>query len=391
VDFNLTDEQQALRTSARTLSVSQCFPYLAARPERPISAEELKELFSMVEPLGVLSARTPPELGGSGMSCVEYGIVMEQLPPALSVAVQAHEGTAARIAASGNVDLQTRFLPPLISGAAIAATATSEPNVGSDPRAVSATATVEGDQFRITGQKLWVTNGTVADILMVIAKIQRDDGTSETGRLIVDRRETPYSAREVEATGLKQGHLAEIFFDGLLVPIANEVRDGGAFHQQMTSSWLANRAMLGLIASGIARRALEASIRYAKQRKQFGAVIGSFQLVQELIVEIAMIADISQLLAYRALGAIDRGDRPHAETSMAKLYGTHAAVRACQLAIEVHGSFGLTREYGMEQMLRDALMLNFPDGTRQIQQLILGRELLGIRAFRPTGTSESGT
>ncbi|MGA8116279.1 MAG: acyl-CoA dehydrogenase family protein [Actinocatenispora sp.] len=382
MDFRLSDEQRLLSDTARRMATETLFPQLHELPETPVPHERLVRLFGLVEPLGVLGARVPEEMGGSGLSCLEYGLVMEQLPPVLAVAVQAHEGTASRIALGGDDDQRREFLPRLLNGTAIAATATSEPEVGSDPRAVAALAESTGTGFRLSGRKLWVTNGTVADLLMVVARLRRADGTVETGRLLLDRAVSPFETREVEAIGLRQGHLAEVTLDAVPVPARNEIRDAGRFHQQMTRTWLANRAMLGLIGAGIARRALDASVRYARERKQFGAVIGSYQLVQELIVQIAMAADIGQLLAYRALSMIDDGGWPHAETSMAKLYGTDAAVRACSLAIEVHGSYGLTVEYGLERMLRDARMLGFPDGTRQVQQLIIGRELLGIRAFR---------
>lgn len=385
MDFELTDTERMLAEAARRVAAREIEPALAAHPpDRPLPKATVLQLYKSVAPLGYLGARIPEADGGSGLTYVMLGILNEALPPVLALSLLGHESTVKRIEMGGTAEQKARFLPDLLAGRKIAATATSEPNVGSDPRGIETTAAPDGDWFVLNGEKLWTTNGSILDTAIIVASLGKDGaGRSLLTRFVVDREESPFESREVPTMGLQQGHLAELVFRDCRVPRANLIGEPGDAHASLTFAWLANRANTGLMGVHLAQRALDASVAYARERVQFGRPIGGFQLVQEMLAEMATLTDASRLLCYRALGLLDRGVWCHRESSMAKAYATESAVRVTNLAIQIHGAYGLTKEFPLERWARDARMLTVPDGTTQIQQLIIGRELTGLRAFSP--------
>jgi alkylation response protein AidB-like acyl-CoA dehydrogenase len=345
-------------------------PALAPLPvDEPVSAEVLRELNRHAREFGVFGARVPAEHGGSELSCLGLGVVLERLPPFLAMSAVSQEATTFRIASAADEALRERFLPGLVAGTTIAASGISEPGAGSDPRSIGTTATPDGDRIRLRGTKLWITNATVADVILVLA---RHADTGELVRVLVDCAETPLETREVPMSGLRQGHLGEVAID-VEVPAGQLLAGSQGTRDALTRSWLANRPNVGLIACNIASRALAFSIEHVRERRQFGQPIGGFQLVQGVLADVATELDAARLLCYRALAALDEGQRAAREASM--------AVRATLRCQELFGSAGSALEYPLDQWLRDARMLTFPDGTRQIHQLVIGRDLTGISAF----------
>jgi alkylation response protein AidB-like acyl-CoA dehydrogenase len=332
--------------------------------------------------LGYHGARLPEADGGSGLTYVMLGLLNETFPPVLTMSLLGHESTIKRIHMGGTPAQKERFLPDLLEARRIGGTASSEPNVGSDPRGIETTAVADGDHYVLNGTKLWTTNGSIIDTAIVVASLGRDAaGRNLITRIIVDRAESPFESREVPAIGLQQGHLGELVFRDCRVPKANVLGEPGDAHRSLTFTWLANRPGMGLIGVHLAQRALDASVAHARQRVQFGQPIAKFQLIQAMLAEMSTLTDAGRLLCYRALGLLDRGVWCHRESSMAKAFATEAAVKVTNMAVQVHGSYGLTREAPLEKWARDARMLTLPDGTTQIQQLIIGRELVGLRAF----------
>jgi alkylation response protein AidB-like acyl-CoA dehydrogenase len=310
------------------------------------------------------------------------GLINECLPPVLGFSLLGQESTIKRIHMSGTDQQKDRFLPDLLAGKRLAGTAASEPNVGSDPRGIETTAVPDGDHYVLNGTKLWITNGPILDTALVVASLGRDaSGKNLITRFIVDREESPFESKEIPTVGLQQGPLGELTFRDCRVPKANMLGEPGDAHHSLTFTWLANRPNIGLFGVHLMQKALDASIVYARQRAQFGQPIARFQLVQEMLAEMSTLIDASRLLCYRALALLDRGVWCHRESSIAKAFATEAAVRVTNLAIQLHGSYGLTKEAPLEGWARDARMLTLPDGTTQIHQLIIGRELVGLRAF----------
>ena len=216
----------------------------------------------------------------------------------------------------------------------------------------------------------------------VTCRIANGEGTFRLMRVLVDRAESTFEAREVAMHGLRQAPLGEVVFDNCRVPARNVCPDTGDTARLLTLTWLANRPLVGLMAVHLAQRALEAAREYSGIRTQFGKRIGGFQLIQHDLAEIETAVVTSRLTCYHALAALDRGERANGLSAMAKRYSVEACERAIALAMRIHGAMGLSRELGLEQFARDVRTLTAPDGTPGILSLIQGRELTGIDAFR---------
>jgi alkylation response protein AidB-like acyl-CoA dehydrogenase len=329
------------------------------------------------------AARIPEASGGAEMSALTMGLIYEQLPPAIGLAVIAHEGTGARLFLGSTPEQRERFLPDIMSARRIACTGNTEPDVGSDPRSVKTRAVEEGDSYVVNGRKMWITNASICDLINVTCSVGNDEkGLSRMLRVVIERDQSPFTADEISMLGLRQGHLSEVVFENCRVPKANALGEAGDAARVLTLTWLANRPIFGLFAVHLAQKALDAALVYTADRSQFGRKINSFQLIQELLADISAAVISSRLLCYYALSCIDNGDRANHVSSMAKRVAISQCQRAISLAMEVHGAMGLSREMGLEQLLRDARMLTVPDGTNQILTLIEGRELTGVAAFR---------
>lgn len=383
MDFELSEIEQQFCDILTDVVDRRMNPILERSPaDAPLPKAAMLELYDHLGNLGLTSARTPENEGGSGLGHFLLGASMEILPAFLGVSLVGHESTVRRISMASNQAVSSKYLPDLVVGKKISGSATSEPNVGSDPRSIETRAVRDGDSYILNGVKLWTTNGSIADVVVVVASLGTDDkGRNLITRIVVDREESPFTSSEVPALGLQRGHLGEIFFEDCRVPAENVIGEPGDAHQSLTATWLGNRPCLGLIGIGLAQKALDASVAYSKERIQFGNPIGKFQLIQEMLADMSTEILAGRLLAYKALTLLDKGEWPAIETSMAKYYGTELGVRATSKAIQIHGSSGLTKWLPVEEWYRDARMLPLPDGSTQIQQLIIGRELTGQRAF----------
>jgi alkylation response protein AidB-like acyl-CoA dehydrogenase len=383
MDFGLSEEQRMIVDAARRLVEKHIQPILDANDkDRPLPKPAILMIMEKAADLGLTSARIPEEAGGAGMRMLDYGLIGEQMPASVALILQPHEATTARVYFGCSADQKERYLKDLIMGRRIACTASTEPDVGSDPRGVRTTVTEEGDFLVLNGRKQWISNSTVCDLMNVTCRKVNADGTSTLGRVLVERAESPFETREVQMHGLRQAPLGEVLFAGCRVPKRNLCPETGDTARLLTLTWLANRPLVGLLAVGLAQKALDAAREYAGVRKQFGRYIGGFQLIQNDLAEIETAVVASRLLCYNALAALDRGERANGLSAMAKRYAVDACDRAIALAMRIHGAMGLSRELGLEQMARDVRTLTIPDGTPGILTLIQGRELTGIDPFR---------
>lgn len=384
MDFQLNSDERMIQDSARQMTERDILPIMAAHSaDEPLPKEAMQTIFKICATQGLTAARIPESAGGAEMSALMMGLIYEQLPPAIALAVIAHEGTGARLFLSSTPEQQERFLPDIISAGRLACTGNTEPDVGSDPRSVKTKAVEDGEHYVINGRKMWITNASICDLINVTCSVGQDDkGLSKLMRVVIERDQSPFTALEIPALGLRQGHLSEVLLENCRVPKANALGEAGDAARILTLTWLANRPIFGLFAVHLAQKALDAALIYARDRSQFGRAIGSFQLVQELLADISAAVTSSRLLCYYALSCIDNGERANHASAMAKRNAITACQRAISLAMEVHGAMGLSREMGLEQLYRDARMLTVPDGTNQILTLIEGRELTGIAAYR---------
>jgi len=384
MDFRLSDEQKMIQESIRKMVDRDITPILKSEdPNLPLPKEKVRQIVKICAQQGLTSARLPESAGGMGVSALTFGIMREQLPPTVSFFCGGQEGTALRIYMGGNEEQAERYVQPLISGDILACSGTTEPDAGSDPRAMRTRAVEDGDYMVVNGHKMWVTGAGVCDMMLVLATIGRDDkGHNRNIWLAVNQAESPFVQRKIHTLGLKQGHLGEAIFDNCRVPKKNIIGDEGTGGRVLKQTWLVQRPMLGLLAVRLAERALEAATKYAGEREMFGRKIGGFQLVQQLLADIAAAVTSSRLLCYYALNCIDNGVPSEQASSMAKRYSVDSCIRAISLAMEVHGAIGVSTELGLEELYRDARMLPIPDGTNQILTLIEGRALTGISAIR---------
>lgn len=386
MDFELTKEQTMVREQVRRFLDREIAPKADAWDrEGPLPKPLAHELLRKLIPLGYVVAPVPKEHGGLGMDLVTYGVMMEELKrcyASVGSLVTITGSTARTLAMSAPEGVRRRYLPGLLSGDLIGATAITEPNVGSDVSSIETRAVRRKDGYVLNGTKMWITNGGFADLVVVVAQTDPKLGAKGVGRFLVDRKESPFRSREIPKVGLRSSSTAELHFEDCALPGDSLLTPPGrGFAGAMQGLELA-RANAALAAVGVAQAALDVSIRYVKERRQFGKAIGGFQLVQEMVADMEIETQASRLLAYRALSRIDRGLPAAVESSVAKAYATEAAVRVTSRAIQVHGAYGLSEEYPLERYFRDARCYTIPDGTTQIQKLIIGRELIGLKAFR---------
>ncbi len=384
MDFNLTSEQRMAVESAQKMAAREIQPVLDAHdPDTPLPKEAMKGLLQICAGQGLTSARVPESAGGAGIPTLLFGLMFEQIPPVVAFAIVGQEATAARIALESTPEQRERLLPDLISAKRIACTGSTEPDVGSDARGIKTRVTEDGDHLVVNGDKMWITNASICDVINITGTLGQDDqGRNQIVRVVVDRDQSPFTSSKTPCLGFCQGHLGEVHFDNCRVPKENRLGSVGDAARVLTLTWLANRPLFGLMAVNMAQRALDAALTYAGDRKQFGKAIGNYQLVQELLADIETSIETSRLICYRALAAIDAGERANGLSAQAKRYALAACQRAISMAMEVHGSMGISRELGLEQLFRDVRMLPIPDGTNQILTLIQGRELTGVSAFR---------
>jgi alkylation response protein AidB-like acyl-CoA dehydrogenase len=385
MQFALSEEQALIRETARRMVERDIRPVLDRNdPDSALPRDEIRKIYAVLAPQGLMAPRLAAEDGGGALGMVNYGLMYEQIPPWLAVSIMGHECTVSRIHAESTPEQRARFLPDLLAGRKICGSATSEPGAGSDPRGISTRMRIDGDDIVINGRKMWITNGSIADIIAVACVGETDKkGRTTLKRVVVEPDKTDgVEVREIETTGLRQGHLAEAVFEDCRVPRGNLLEAGGDAAKMLTVTWNGNRPLCGLAAVHLAQRALEMAQEYAGVREQFGKPIAAHQLVQKNLADIETAVVTSRLVCYHALEALDRGERSNGISAMAKRYATTACERAINLAMHVHGGMGIASETGLERMLRDCRMLQVPDATNEILTLIQGRELTGIAAFR---------
>jgi alkylation response protein AidB-like acyl-CoA dehydrogenase len=384
VDFQLSEEQTLIRDSAIQMVERDIQPILDAHPaDKSLPKSAMRDLFAITARQGLCAPRIPVDQGGGGLKMLDYGLIFEQLPAWFAVSVMAHEVTASRIFAESTPAQRERFMPDLFSGKKIAGTATSEPGAGSDPRGLTTRMEIDGDTAIVNGRKLWISNGSIADIMAVTCI----DGVDEKGRntlkrIIVEPDISDFEIREIETVGLQQGHLSEAVFEDCRVPVENILSSGGDAARMLTVTWNGNRPLVGLAAAGLTQKAFKQAVEYAGIREQFGKPIAGHQLVQQHLADIESAIMSTRLLCYYALDMMDNGKRENGAAAMAKRHATKSCEAAISLAMHVHGGMGITREAGLERLWRDVRMLSVPDGIDDILTLIQGREITGIAAFR---------
>ncbi|KJY27741.1 acyl-CoA dehydrogenase family protein [Streptomyces katrae] len=384
MNLELSEEQEAVRRLARAFTEREVSPY-AADWDRAESVD--RAIVKKLGDVGFLGLTVPEEYGGSGGDHLSYALVTEELgrgDSAVRGIVSVSLGLVAKtVAAWGTEEQKRSWLPRLCSGEALGCFGLTEPGTGSDAAALTTRAVREGDAYVITGSKMFITNGTWADVVLLFARTDpATPGHRGISAFLVPADAPALTRREVHGKlGLRGQATAELALDGVRVPASAMLGPEGKGFSVAMSALAKGRMSVAAGCVGIAQAALDAAVSYAGQREQFGKPIAHHQLVQELIADISVDVDAARLLTWRVADLIDRG-RPFAtEASTAKLFASEAAVRAASNALQVHGGYGYIDEYPAGKLLRDARVMTLYEGTSQIQKLLIGRARTGVSAF----------
>jgi alkylation response protein AidB-like acyl-CoA dehydrogenase len=385
MDFDFSDEQKLLQQTVKRYLKDKIAPLADEYDRRgPMSKEVALWFINDLKTFGYVGTLVDAELGGAGLTHMDWAILHEELRGAyasLGGVVGIVASTSHGIAESENTALRDRVLPGLMSGDKIACTAITEPNVGSNAAGIETRAVLNGDSYVVNGAKMWISNGTIADYVVVTATTDKSLGASGICQLLVEKEVSPFESREIPKMGVKSFPTGEIIFDDCRVPQENLLRPAGQGFKRALKGLTFARCNAAITSVGIAQAAIDAAVRYAQERTQFGRPIGQFQLIQQMIAEMVADTDASRLLAYRAFFLQDQGRSALREASIAKAFATEAGWRTASKAVQIHGAYGLAEEYQVERYLRDARCYTFPDGTTEIQQLIVGRDVLGMSAI----------
>ena len=382
MDFSLTPEQELIRASAREFCEREIVPHTRDWDR----AEELdRGVVVKLAETGYLGATIASEYDGMGLDTVSYCLLMEELGRADSSVrgiVSVNLGLVGKTIAKWGTDEQKReWLPQLVSGAALGCYALTEPGSGSDPASLVTRAERDGDDWVLSGSKLFITLGSWAGLALVFAR-SGGEGARGLTCFLVPTGTAGFSATPIKGKlGLRAQDTAEVFLDGVRVPDSSRLGAEGDGFKVAMSALDNGRISLAAGCVGIAQGCLDACVKYAGERRQFGKTISSFQLIQELLADMSVELEAARLLTWRAALLADSGQRHTLESSIAKYYASEMSVRAANAAVQVHGGYGYVDEYPVGKYLRDERVTTLYEGTSQIQKLIIGRALTGESAF----------
>ena len=383
MDFSLGEEQQLLKKTVREFAEAEIGPHAREWDEKQ---EFPREVFTKLGELGLMGVVWPAQYGGSEMSTLDYAIVMEELArvdAGVALSVAAHNSLCSgHIFLAGTGEQKRRFLTPLARGEKVGCWGLTENSAGSDAGGTRTTAVRDGGGWVLNGSKTFITNGRVADTAVVMAVTDREKGKKGISAFIVERGTKGFRAgKKEDKLGVRSSDTSELVFEDCRIPAGNLLGTEG--HGFIDTLRILDRGRIGIAAFsvGIAQACLEASMKYARQRRQFGHPIAEFQAVQFKIADMATRVDAARLLTWRAAFLRDGGQEHTAESSMAKLYASEMSVRAALDAVQIHGGYGYVKEYPVERYLRDSKLGTIGEGTSEIQRLVIARELLKLRGM----------
>jgi alkylation response protein AidB-like acyl-CoA dehydrogenase len=325
----------------------------------------------------------PEELGGSGMGYVEYVLAIEELSRvdgSVGIIVAAHNSLCTNhIMIAGNDEQRKRWIPKLASGEWLGAWGLTEPGSGSDAGGARTTAVKRGDKWVLNGSKTFITNGTYANCAVVLAVTDKEKGASGGITAFVVEKGTPgfRPGKKENKLGLRASDTAELIFENCEVGEENQIGKIGEGFKDAMRVLDGGRISIAALSLGMGRGALDAAVKYSKERRQFGKTISEFQAIQFKLADMATELDAAWLLTMRAAQMKDKGMRVTRESAMAKLYASEAACRICDEGVQIHGGYGFIKDYPAEKFYRDVRLCPIGEGTSEIQRMVIARELLG--------------
>jgi alkylation response protein AidB-like acyl-CoA dehydrogenase len=375
--FDVTDDQRAVGDLAREIALREIAPHIAAWDRDHVFP---RSLYTKLFDAGLMGVIVPEAYGGAGADYVSYALAIEELArvdagTAVTLSVHAMIGSA--ILRLGNDEQKSRYLPQLATGDVIAGFALTEPGAGSDAASLISTARRDGDSFVLNGRKQWCTNGSYAGVTMGMFRTG-GPGPKGVSAFLIDNATPGVVVEKVtEKLGIHTSNTCDLAFDDVRVPASALLGDEGAGFTMAMSALTAGRIGIAAQATGILAACLDASVAFARDREQFGKPIGAFEGISFKIAQMATDLDAARLLVYRAASLCDRGAPFAIEASKAKLFASTAARKHAAEAVQIHGGYGYTTEFPVERYYRDAKITEIYEGTSEIQQMIIGRSLLG--------------
>ncbi len=379
IDFEVSEELRILQQSVRDFARAEVAPHVSEWEE----AERFPmELVPKLGAMGLLGMSVPERYGGAGMSMQAIALVVEELARvsgSVSITVASHNGLCTgHILYFGNEEQKQRYLPRLASGEALGAWGLTEPGSGSDAAGARTRATRLPDgSWSITGQKTFITQGSVGGIFVILASTTPEKKTHGITAFVIEKGTPGFrSGPPMKKMGLHASDTAELILDDVRVP--DSQRLGEVDHGFIDTLKILDRGRITIaaMALGLGLSATEAARLYAKERRQFGKAIAEFQAIQNMLADSTMELDAANLLIRRAAWMCDQKMRFSLQASMAKLYAAQAAMRACDRAVQIHGGYGYIREFPVERAMRDAKLCEIGEGTNEVQRLVISKELL---------------
>jgi alkylation response protein AidB-like acyl-CoA dehydrogenase len=379
MDFELNEEQKMIRKMVRDFAEKEIAPIAQETDKR----EQFPwEIIHKMGKLGLMGLPFSEEYGGAGVDTVSYAIAMEEISRvcgSTGITLAAHISLATfPIYQFGSEEQKHKYVPKLASGQWIGAFGLTEPGAGSDAGGTKTQAVLDGDEWVINGQKCFITNGSIADVVVLTAVTDPEKGTRGISSFIVEKGTPGFRpGRDEEKMGLKGSITSELFFEDCRIPKENVLGSPGEGFKQALITLDGGRISIGAMALGLAQGAFERALAYSKERQQFGQRICDFQAVQWMLADMATEIEAARLLVYQAAWLEDQGVRFTKEAAMAKLYASEAAERACYKALQIHGGYGYMQEYEVERIYRDQRLCTIGEGTSEIQRLVIARQVLG--------------
>ena len=379
-----TEEQQMAVEGLRRFLAAEVEPLFSKEyRDRFVPREVMAGLMRQLAEYGMVSGVVSAEHGGMGIDWLTSLMLFEEVATAssdLSIPVLINSFGAHMLEKLAPAHLRERYLPGLVKGESFVSIAISEPDVGSNVLEIKTRARRDGEHFVINGEKTWISNGSYSDFLICTCRTG-DDPRRGLTHFLIDRKEHPYEVRDIHKIALNSQSTAQIFLSDVRVPASHIIGNEGEALKNTLSLFERSRVFVAAQALGVARRALEEAVRYAKERRQHGKLIAGHQLIAAMLAEMATGVDAARLLTYRAAQMIEAGVPAEMEAAMAKYFAAEAAVTIARQAVQIHGGNGVTREFLVEKLAREAIVMPIPEGTTQMQQLIIGRALTGVSAF----------
>ncbi len=375
--FQLTPEQEMIRLMARDFAKRELEPFAGTWDRDEVFPEAA---IRKMGGLGLMGMMLPIEYGGAGAGAVSYSLALQEIAAACAstaVTMSVTNLSSDPILKFGSEEQKRKFLVPLARGEMLGAFAVTEPEAGSDPGSMTTRAEDRGDHYLVNGSKIFITNGSRADVIVLIVRTGSEKSNRGLSALLLTKGTPGFRiGRRDEKMGLRGSDTVELLFDDCRIPTENLLaREGFGFRAAMAAL---DSGRIGIASQslGIARACLQESVSYAKTRRQFGKAIGSFQAIQWMIADTAAEIEAAHWLTLCAADRKDQGLPFTKEASMAKLVASETANRAAYRAVQIHGGYGYMREYKVERLYRDARVTSIYEGTSEVQRIVIARELM---------------